>query len=148
MSSGLFQEMTIPDLPGAKESVLAGLAEVLNAFGKDHVRPVLDGQGGVWVEISDIALGKTYAQQLTFAICLLPFNLPAADIYPLFLRHDLSRLDGNTLGEGFSLTTLQWPGDTEPRAVTQISRRTRGGGFNLQNPRQKIDKVLHWVRTR
>jgi hypothetical protein len=148
MSSGQFQEMTTPDLAGAKESVVAALAEVIKGFGSDRVCRVLDGQGGVWIEISDIELGSPYAQEQTFAICLLPFNLPAADIYPLYLRHDLSRLDGGALGEGFTVTALQWPGDPEPRPVTHVSRRTRGGGFNLQNPRQKIDKVLDWVRTR
>ena len=149
MSSGLFQEMTTPDpdLSGVKESVIAGLTEVINGFGADRVRAVPDGQGGVWVEISGVELGSPYTQEGTFAICLLPFSLPGADIYPLFLRPDLSRLDGSALGPSFRVTTLQWPGDTEQRPVIQVSRRTKGGGFALQNPRQKIDKVLDWVRT-
>jgi hypothetical protein len=146
MSSGLFQEMTTPDLTGVKDSVLAGLEEVVHGFGISQVRIVPDGQGGVWIEISDVELGPPYAQDLTFAICLLPFNLPAADVYPLFVRHDLSRLDGRELGQGFQVITLQWPGDSVPRTVAQVSRRTRGA-FTLQTPRQKIDKVLDWVRS-
>jgi hypothetical protein len=147
MSSGLFQETTTPELAGVKEAVVAGLLEVIKRFGREQVRFVPDGQGGVWIEISATELGNPYTQEETFAICLLPFNLPAADVYPLFLRPDLSRLDGQILGEGFSVTTVQWPGDPQPRPVTQVSRRTRGG-FTLQNPRQKIEKVLDWVRSR
>jgi hypothetical protein len=109
---------------------------------------VPDGQGGVWIELTDVTLGDRYQQESTFVICLLPFNLPAADVYPLFVRNDLSRADGKGLGEGFAATSVSWPGDKQPRPVVQVSRRTRGSAFTLQTPRQKIDKVLDWVRSR
>ena len=60
-------------------------------------------------------LGDPYAQDDTFVICLLPFNLPGADVYPLFVRNDLTRNDGNGLGEGFGTTSVSWPGDAQPR---------------------------------
>ena len=73
--------------------------------------------------------------------------LPAADVYPIFFDRTLTRTDGSALGEGFAPTELSWPGEPEPRAVTQVSRRTRGD-FALQTPLIKIEKVLEWVRTR
>lgn len=148
MSSGPSRAMTTPDLSIVKDAVRAGLADILSCFGDAGVRPIPDGQGGVWVEILDVNLGDPYVQESTFVIALLPFNLPAADIYPLFVRHDLTRRDGQALGEGFSQTTVAWPGDPEPRPVFQVSRRTRPGGFALQTPLQKIDRVLEWLRKR
>ncbi len=147
MSSGPSPVMTTPDLADVKETVKTALADIIKAYG-DNVRVVPDGQGGAWIEIAEVGLGDPYAQDDTFVICLLPFNLPGADVYPLFVRNDLTRSDGNGLGEGFGTTSVAWPGDPEARPVVQVSRRTRGNAFVLQTPRQKIEKVLDWVRTR
>jgi hypothetical protein len=139
---------TTPDLADVKEAVKSALADIVSAYGEDRVRVVPDGQGGAWIEIAEVELGDHYAQDTTFVICLLPFNLPGADVYPLFVRNDLTRRDGKGLGEGFGTTSVNWPGDAETRPVVQVSRRTRGNAFVLQTPRQKIDKVFDWVRSR
>ena len=131
-----------------KEAVLAALTEITAAYGAHGVRVVPDDQGGAWIEITDVDLGATYSEPTSFVICLLPFNLPNADVYPLFVRHDLARADGNGLGEGFNATPLNWPGEPHQRAVTQVSRRTRRSDFTRQTALQKIDKVLDWIRTR
>lgn len=131
-----------------KDAVQAAVAAITEAYGAEKVRVVPDDQGGAWIEIADVELGDSYAQDTTFVICLLPFNLPGADVYPLFVRHDLTRLDGNGLGEGFAATQVNWPGEPQPRPATQVSRRTRRSEFTLQTPLQKIEKVLDWVRTR
>src|SRR5262249_21315168 len=123
-------------------------AEIIDAFGAERVRVVPDGQGGAWVEISDVELGGAYTTETTFVIFLLPFNLPGADVYPLFVRRDLERRDRQGLGEGFAATDVQRPGDEQPRPVTQVSRRTRRSDFTRQSALQKIEKVLEWVRTR
>jgi hypothetical protein len=131
-----------------KEAVQEAVTAITEAFNSEKVRVVPDDQGGAWIEIADVELGDKYAQDTTFAICLLPFNLPGADVYPLFVRHDLTRHDGNGLGEGFATTEVKWPGDPQPRPATQVSRRTRRSEFTMQTPLQKIEKVLDWVRTR
>lgn len=130
-----------------KEAVQKGVAEIVAAYGDDRVRAVPDGQGGAWVEVTGVELGPPYAEAETFLVCLLPFNLPTADVYPMFVRADLSRVDRRPHGAGFGATALQWTGDAEPRAVLQLSRRTVGD-FAAQTPVQKIEKVLHWLRTR
>jgi len=104
-----------------------------------------DGQGGLWVELNGVPLGDPYLQDDTFLVLLLPFTLPAADIYPIFIRHDLARRDGAPLGEGFAATELSWPAEPTPRPVMQISRRTRGNAFASQSAPQKVMKVLDWV---
>lgn len=130
-----------------KEVVQAALADINTAYGKG-VRVVPDEQGGAWIEIPEVDLGATYREPASFVICLLPFNLPNADVYPLFVRHDLARADGSGLGEGFAATPLSWPGEPNQRPVIQVSRRTRRSDFTRQTALQKIDKVLDWIRTR
>ncbi len=107
-----------------------------------------DRQGGAWVEVNELELGDTYVHDTTFLVCLLPFNLPNADVYPAFVRPDLARTDGQPLGEGFQATQVQLPGETQPRSVVQVSRRTREGRFVQQTPAQKVEKVLAWIRSR
>jgi len=130
-----------------KQAVATGIAEITAAYGTERVKVIPDGQGGAWVEISGLDPGPIYQQAETFLVCLLPFTLPAADIYPLFVRGDLSRRDRQPLGPGFGVTQLQWPGDPQPRPVAQVSRRTQGD-FTAQTPLQKIEKVLAWLRSR
>ena len=141
--------MTItPELASAvKESVRDALESIPTGFPDIAVRAFPDGQGGAWVEMLDVPLGAPYAQETTFVAFLLAFNLPGCDIYPLFVRHDLSRLDGQPLGEGFQATRLAWTAEPQPRQVTQVSRRTRGA-FASQTAAQKITKVLDWMYNR
>lgn len=137
---------TTPDVV-LKHAVTRGVEEIVRAYGRSRVRAVPDGQGGAWIEISRVPLGEPYDQGDTFLVCLLPFNLPTADVYPMFVRSDLTRTDGGAHGAGFGVTTLQWPGEATPRPVIQLSRRTAGDP-SAQTPLQKIEKVLHWLRTR
>lgn len=137
---------TTPDV-GAKTAVLRALEVIKVAFPDWAVRTCPDGQGGLWVELAGVPLGPPYVQEDTFLVFLLPFTLPGSDIYPIFIRPDLSRLDGASLGEGFAVTELSWPAEQVPRPVVQVSRRTRGS-FALQTASQKVSKVLDWVMAR
>jgi hypothetical protein len=130
-----------------KQAVASGVSGILAAYGAERVRVIDDGQGGAWVEITGLDPGPAFEQDSTFLVCLLPFTLPAADIYPMFVRADLSRTDRQQLGPGIGTAQLQWPGDPQPRPVVQLSRRTKGD-FVAQTPIQKIEKVLAWLRSR
>jgi hypothetical protein len=131
-----------------KTAVEHALVDLRAAYGDSPVLVVPDGQGGAWVEVREVELSYTYVQSTTFVVFLLPFNLPGADIYPIFVRDDLARRDGAALGEGLQRTTLSWPGQPAQRTVIQISRRTRGGAFTSQTAVQKIEKVLEWLRAK
>ena len=131
-----------------KSAVDSAVEQLRTAYGEDRVLAVGDGQGGAWVELVDVELSGTYVQSTTFVVFLLPFNLPGADIYPMFVRDDLTRRDDAPLGDGLQRTTLSWPGQPPQRPVIQVSRRTRGGAFTAQTAAQKVEKVLEWLRTR
>ncbi|WP_310963883.1 hypothetical protein [Nocardioides terrisoli] len=137
---------TIPDLV-VKAGVQQALDNLRAAF-PDWVLTVLpDGQGGAWVEVASVPLGAPYVQGESFLIFLLPFTLPGSDIYPMFVRADLARIDGGPLGDGFQQTEVSWPGEAAPRPIIQVSRRTRGA-FAAQTASQKVAKVLDWMRSR
>src|SRR5207248_2913153 len=112
---------TTPEiLDQLKRAVGTAVRDLDAAFESGLARIVPDGQGGAWIELSGLALCDTYDQTDTFLVFLLPFNLPGADIYPMFVRADLRRRDAQPLGEGFQQTTLSWPGEPQPRPVVQL----------------------------
>lgn len=132
-----------------KSSVREALATLQVAYPHVAISTTADGQGGLWVEFAQVPLGSAYAQDSTFLVFNLPFNLPGGDIYPMFVREDLARADDRPLGDGFARVPLQWPpGSPTQRQATQLSRRTRGGAFAAQTAAQKVAKVLHWLETR
>jgi hypothetical protein len=129
-----------------KGSVLEAIEQIEQAYPSLPLKVVPDGQGGAWVELTDVPLGTAWQQSTTFLIFLLPFNLPACDIYPMFVRPDLQRSGHGGLVEGLAVTQLSWPGDPSQRDVVQVSRRTRGS-FAAQTAPQKVEKVMDWVRS-
>ena len=138
---------TTPEF-AAKTAVIEAYEAIVAAFPECPATACRMVKAGSGVELSGVALSETYAQADTFMAFRLPFNLSGGDIYPMFMRPDLSRRDRAPLGAGFALTNLQRTPTDAPRAVIQVSRRTRGGKFLLQTAPQKIMKVLDWVRTR
>lgn len=140
--------MTATDTPNLKAAVRTAVEGIRAQFGDDNVTVHPDGRGGAWVEIMNLDPGPVYTQDTTFLMCQLHFNLPGADVYPMFVRPDLARVDGQPLGQGFHNTNTEWTGNPSPRPVIQVSRRTRTNEFTAQTPAQKIEKVLEWIRTR
>ena len=110
-----------------KSAVDSALEQLRTAYGEDRVLAVGDGQGGAWVELADVELSGTYVQSTTFVVFLLPFNLPGADIYPMFVRDDLTRRDDAPLGDGLQRTTLSWPANRRS-ARSSRSRAARAAG--------------------
>jgi hypothetical protein len=82
-----------------------------------------DGAGGAWVMIDPVRLGHTYVQDSTWIAFQITFPYPEADVYPHFVRPDLSRADGAVLGAGFH--PVQW----NPRAIRECSCRAAAIGL-------------------
>jgi hypothetical protein len=100
-----------------------------------------DGAGGAWVIIDPIPLGSSYAQDHSWVAFLITFAYPDADVYPHFVRPDLSRVDGAPLGAGFSLAAWGRNGDSG----MQLSRRSNRLNPAVDTAATKLLKVLKWL---
>jgi hypothetical protein len=97
--------------------------------------------GGVRVTVPDVPLGPPYAQSDTWFGFTITHLHPYSDIYPLFVRADLSRLDGAVLGPSINAQNSFYG---EPAVM--LSRRTRffGPGAPV-DPLLKLLKVQKWL---
>ncbi|MHB0789621.1 hypothetical protein [Bradyrhizobium sp. 5.13L] len=115
-----------------------------------------DKDGGACVIVDGASLGAPYTQPESWIGFHITHACPYADVYPHFVRADLSRTDGNPLGEAIS-AGHQFPqpgvvvGDTlASRPAIQISRRAnkREPNSDLETPLLKTLKVLRWLMSR
>ncbi len=101
-----------------------------------------DGEGGAYVIVENVQLGAAYAQDTTWVGFRITFQYPYADVYPHYVRGDLTRRDGQPLGEAMSPTTF------EDRPTVQISRRSNNLDPRRDTAALKLQKVLMWLRSR
>lgn len=104
------------------------------------------GDGGAWVRVEPVDLGPAYKQRTSWITFHLPYVYPESDIYPMFIRPDLARADGQPLGEGFAQPVGCGP--TGSQQGTQLSRRTPTLEPDTNTAVGKVLKVLKWVSTR
>lgn len=125
------------------QPVLAAVDEVRAAFSTATVTVDEDGQGGAWVVVEDAPLPAIYVQPSTWIGFRITFQYPHADIYPHFVRSDLSRRDGRTLGDAIS-GGHAFCG----RPALQISRRSNRWDPAVDTAALKLNKVLEWLTNR
>ncbi len=121
--------------------VKAAIQELESCFPEAEVVTTDTGDGGADVCISQIDLGSMYAQRETWLKFTISFQYPYADVYPLFVRPDLSRADGQEHGEGISLQEFKG----EP--AIQLSRRSNRLNPASDTAAVKVIKVLEWLRS-
>lgn len=103
------------------------------------------GDGGAKVVVNGLSLvGSPYIQTDTWCGFTITFAYPYADIYPHFVRQDLSRKDGAAMGQGFH------PGKPfYDMPALMLSRRTRV--LDQEHPMSallKLEKVIQWLISR
>jgi hypothetical protein len=97
--------------------------------------------GSVRVKVWGVPLGPPYAQSETWVGFTITALHPYADVYPHFVRPDLSRLDGRPLNPGIHLNNSYYG---EPAVM--VSRQTRSVGPGAPcDPLKKVLKVLSWL---
>jgi hypothetical protein len=122
-------------------SVALAIEQIRLNFARCKLDVTPDGNGGAWFILDDVPLGTPYANQLIWIGGDLSPQLPYADLYPVFVSHDLRRLDGRPLGEATS------PGvNFHGRTSVQISRRSNHRDALLENPAVKLKKVIAWLK--
>jgi hypothetical protein len=116
-----------------------------------------DTRGGAFVVIDQVELQGPYTQVDTWVGFHITHTCPYADVYPHFLRGDLTRLDGAGLGEAMGGSYQFPPQDALPRnakltsrPAVQVSRRSnhREPNSTLETTLIKLLKVLKWISSR
>ncbi len=125
-----------------KPEVEEAIAQLRDAFPGVPVTVREDGDGGAFVVVEDVALGHPYNQESTWVGFQVTFQYPYADVYPYFVRGDLSRADGNPLGD--ALTTTTW----ENRLAVQVSRRSNRRDPAHDTAYLKLLRVMEWLKQR
>jgi hypothetical protein len=101
-----------------------------------------DGNGGAFVIVESVKPGDQYAQEETWVGFQITFQYPYSDVYPHFVRGDLSRKDGAGLGEAMSASSF------EERSAIQLSRKSNRLNATTDTAAMKLTKVLEWLRSR
>ena len=113
--------------------------ELRARFPDTEVDAVGTGDGGAIVTIARVDPGPTYVQRETWMRFAISFQYPYADIYPLFVRSDLDRVDGQPHGEG--IAESEFTGEK----VLQLSRRSNRLNSAIDTAALKVAKVLQWL---
>jgi hypothetical protein len=125
-----------------KAAVQNAIEELRKTFPGAAVSVQEDGNGGAYVNLDPVPLGEPYTQADTWVGFHIGFQYPASDVYPHFVRGDLSRRDGAALGEGMSNAQYR------DGAAIQISRRSNKLDPAFQTAALKLLKVLAWMGSR
>ena len=124
--------------------VAAAIEEIRHDYPDAAVTVREDADGGAFVTIDPVDPGPAYVQETTWVKFHITFQYPQSDVYPHFVRPDLSRKDGQGLGDGMSASRA--PNDEE--AAIQISRRSNRLNPATDTAALKLTKVLEWLRAR
>ena len=128
-----------------KPDVEQAVRELRAAYPEGQFTVTDDAEGGAKVVIDNLRIGEDcaiYNQDTTWVGFRITFQYPYADIYPVFVRCDLSRRDGRPLGE--AMAPVNWEG----QAAVQVSRRSNKRDALVDNAVIKIQKVLRWMSLR
>ena len=133
--------MTIPEEDRMTSEVAAAIKEIAAVYPNVDAEP--DGDGGARVIVHDLPLAAIYRQRHTWCEFHVTYSYPGADVYPHFVRADLSRVDEANLGEAMS------PGRSPSgKPAIQISRRSKRLNPATDTALLKLQKVLRWLNGR
>lgn len=132
--------MTAPEMENLTPEVRAAVAEISAVY--PHVSLEPDGNGGAHVVVEHLPLASVYRQRETWVEFHITYSYPRADVYPHFVRGDLSRVDGAALGEAASTGH-----SLRGRAAVQLSRRSNRLNPAVDTALLKLQKVLRWLNS-
>ena len=122
--------------PEAKKAV----AELRTTFPCVAVISHEDGDGGGIITMFPIDPGPSYDQRETWLKFAISCQYPYSDVYPLFVRADLTRADGSNHGVGITVGSFQG----EP--ALQLSRRSNRRDPALDTAARKVARVIQWLQ--
>ena len=98
-----------------------------------------DGDGGAFVKLHPIDPGPTYVQDETWVQFQIGSQYPYADVYPLFVRPDLERVDGGSHRDRVRLKSFRG----EP--ALRLSRNSPRLNAATDTAALKVTKVIEWL---
>ena len=123
-----------------KSEVKQAVDELRRCFSEAEIKVHAKADGGAAVTIDTIDLGSAYTPRYSWIKFAISFQYPYADIYPLFVRPDVIRADGQPHGTGISLASF------EGESALQLSRRSNRWDPSVDTATLKITKVIQWFR--
>lgn len=127
-------------------SIQQAVEEIRSAYPGHALDVSPDGEGGAFVKVHDLPLGKQYQPERSWVAFRITFQYPFADIYPHFCVANIARKDGRALGEGFSNNT--WKSPSVEEAATMISRRSNHLDAATDTAALKLAKILDWIKNK
>ena len=123
-----------------KPEVEQAVGELRRCFSDAEVLARATDDGGAVVAIDPIDLGPVYTPQQTWIKFVITFQYPYADVYPLFVRRDVVRADGQPHGDGFAESSFAG----EP--ALQLSRSSKRLDPAIHTAALKVMKVIQWLK--
>ena len=127
-------------MTGITTSVAEALVEIRASWPNSAVDVEPDGAGGAYVVVREIPLRTPYVQSDTWVGFQITFQYPYADVYPHFVRPDLTRTDGKPLRTGLG-SGAQFRG----QPAIQVSRRSNKLNPATDTANLKLLKVHRWL---
>ena len=122
-------------------AVERAITEIRACFPDNPLELIPDGSGGSFITMQALPLGPPWTQAETWIGFQITFQYPYADVYPHFVRPDLSRVDRGPLGAG--LGNAQFRG----QPAVQVSRRSNKLNPATDTAKLKLLKVLKWLQS-
>lgn len=123
-----------------KLEVVKAIEELKRAFPSSEVFSQEDGEGGAYVIVEAVEVGRKYQPSSTWIGGHITALYPYADIYPLFVSDSVRRVDGLAF-EPPVTSGAQFL----DRSALQVSRRNNHTQQYPQTAVAKFMKVLHFL---
>lgn len=124
------------------ESVRKAIEEIRTRFVPQEFTVEEDLGGGVFIRFGPVPLGATYVQQETWMAAHLTAQIPYADVYPVFVRGDLTRVDQAAL-----VVPVTGGHVFMGLSAVQVSRRSNGRDPLVETAALKFAKVMDWLNS-
>lgn len=124
--------------------VAVAIDELRAAFPSHEVLVAEEPQGGAHVIVDELALGPRFATRTSWIGFTLGFQHPLADVYPHFLRADLSYADGRALQSPFNPGQIMLGFD---RPAVMLSRRSNRWNPARDSAHLKLIRILDFLRS-
>ena len=124
-----------------KPEVAQAVEELRSSFADAEIVARDANNGGAVITINPVELGPGYIPQRTWIKFAVSYQYPYADIYPLFVRPDLTRADGQAHGEGITVASF------DGEQALQLSRINNRLNPAIDTAVLKVTKVIQWLQT-